>query len=195
MTLLESYKDSIEEFKTKVQDVFKPINSEKASLSSTCERLSILAGYHMGLVQINQWLDIWANDMILLLEIEDDEDIFEEISRKFITMQLEMEQIFYDEFSSLFEIAMYDYKYQQREYSGLDVLTPAFANVCLVVDSMLEVLKENWSLLVFGRLFNKMTSLIEKEFKSCSVTRYDVENGLRPIISKRGVTFDCEKLF
>lgn len=195
LVLLESYKDSIQEFVNKMKIIFKPIKSEIASLSSACERLSILAGYHLGLVQVNQWLDIWANDMTLSLEIDDDENVFDKISHGFITMQLEMEQMLYDEFSILFENAIYDYKYEKKAYSDLEILAPKFTSVCLIVDSIFEVLEKNWSQLAFKRIRNKVIGIIEKDLNSCSVRRYDLVHGLLPIISKRGasVEFNHEK--
>lgn len=196
LVLLESYKDSIQEFKSKMKILFKPIKSERASLSSACRRLTTLAGYHLGLVQVNQWLDIWANDMIVILEIDDDENVFETISFEFITMQLDMEQMFSDEFTLLIENAMYDYKYQKDEFASLDVITPKFTGICLIVDSMFDVLEKNWSLLVFKRIRNKMVSMLEKELNGCSARRYDISNGLLPIISKRGISveFNQEKI-
>ena len=189
LVLLESFKGSIQELKEEMEITFKPIKSEKASLSSVCKRLTSLAGYHLGIVQVNQWLDIWANEMIFILEIEQDENVFEKISQEFISIQLQMEKLFYNEFSVLLENTMYDYKRKTEEFiSKIDLVSPRFANVCVVIDSVFEVLKVHWSKLSFKRMRDKMIGMIEKELNSCTIRKYDFENGLLPLILKRGVS-------
>ena len=152
------------------------------------ERLIKLAGYHMGCVQINQWLDVYATSF------GDLDQLFENVAKEFCDLQLEMEDLLVQEFSTLMDNEMYGYEYEQESFRGLEQLTPAFITLSLGLDSILEVLEHDWSSLSFKRISSKIISKLEEGFSNQSIRKYDLESGLLPVITKRGLDLNQGKI-
>lgn len=156
------------------------------------ERLTKLGGYHMGCLQMNQWLDVYA------LSIGDLEELLDTVAQEFRDLQLEMEDLLVEEFSTLLENELYKYKYEKDGFRGLEQLTHAFTRLSLGLDLILEVLEQNWSSLSFKRISHKIMDKLESEFMKQSIRKYDLESGILPVVSKRGLILNQEnfkKLF
>jgi hypothetical protein len=64
----------------------------------------------------------------------------------------------------------------------------------LYLSSILEVLEHDWSSLSFKRISSKIISKLEEGFSNQSIRKYDLESGLLPVITKRGLDLNQGKI-